>query len=375
MNFNIYNSIILAGVIQGLIFGAIVFMSKRYNHKSVYFLVAMIVTYSLNNLQYYLVDIGWIDYDEFYRNYYFPWVEFTPALLCFYVVSFLYPEEKINRKAKWLFSVFALHFFVSIAYKVFIRVEQKSEYIDTVIENLRYYSAYYAELVTGLFSICILFVLFFKIKNYQKKHISFQQDHIKLELNWLKRTLFLFLVLTLLNMILVVTDLQLFEDVSYYPVWILLTLIIYWLGHVGVYKYGIVKQRRHIRNKRVQKRINQSESKTKHIIIERLKQFLEDEKRFLDASLTLEKTAEALELSQGHLSKIINTELGISFKDYINSLRVEEAKSYLIDNDFSNYTVVAIGLEAGFNSKSAFNSSFKKITGETPSQFKKRHIN
>jgi len=55
-------------------------------------------------------------------------------------------------------------------------------------------------------------------------------------------------------------------------------------------------------------------------------------------------------------------------------LRVEEAKTYLIDNEFANYTLVAIGLEAGFNSKSAFNSSFKKITGKTPSQFKQRHI-
>ena len=89
----------------------------------------------------------------------------------------------------------------------------------------------------------------------------------------------------------------------------------------------------------------------------------------------MEKTAEALELSQGHLSKIINTELGVGFKDYINALRVEEAKTYLLDKEFSNYTLVAIGLEAGFNSKSAFNSSFKKITGETPSQFKKTHIN
>jgi len=56
-------------------------------------------------------------------------------------------------------------------------------------------------------------------------------------------------------------------------------------------------------------------------------------------------------------------------------LRVEEAKLYLTDTDFSNYTLVAIGLEAGFNSKSAFNNSFKKITGQTPSQFKQRHIN
>lgn len=340
-----------------------------------YFLVTIIVTYSFNNLQYYLVDIGFINYDEFYRNYYFPWVEFTPALLYFYVVSFLFLEEKISRKSKWLLSLFGLHFLVSVLYKILVRVESKSEYIEQLAFSLRYYSAYYAELVTGLFSICVLTVLFFKIKNHQKAHSAFQQNHIKLELNWLKITLVLFLILTILNITLVVTDMQLFENISYYPVWILLTLIIYWLGHIGVYKYGIVEERKQIRQKKSVKRAPISESKTKHIIIERLKQFLEAEKRFLDASLTLEKTAEILELSQGHLSKIINKELGISFKDYINALRVDEAKTYLVDDDFSNYTLVAIGLEAGFNSKSAFNSSFKKITGETPSQFKQKHTN
>lgn len=350
-------------------------LSKKYRHISVYFLVTIIVTYSLNNLQYYLVDIGLINYDEFYRNYYFPWVELTPVLLYFYVVSFLFPEKKINRKAKWLWSLFGLHFLVSLLYKVLIRVESTSKDIDYLTGSLRYYSAYYAELVTGLFSICILIVLFFKIKNYKNLHTEFLQNYIRLELNWLKITLFLFLILTILNVTLVVTDMQLFEDISYYPVWILLTLIIYWLGHIGVYKYGIVQERKSIRKNRKTESSVKQESKTKHIIIERLKQFLEDEKRFLDSSLTLDKTAEALELSQGHLSKIINTELGISFKDYINALRVEEAKSYLKDEDFSKYTLVAIGLEAGFNSKSAFNSSFKKITGETPSQFKQKHIN
>jgi len=164
-------------------------------------------------------------------------------------------------------------------------------------------------------------------------------------------------------------------EVSFYPLWIALAGLIYWLGHIGIYKFGIVQQRKNIRKKQIQKKPNLIVGKTKNIIIERLKTYLVDEKRFLDPDLTLEKTARAIELSQGHLSKTINTELEVGFKDYINTLRVEEAKSYLKDTDFSNYTLVAIGLEAGFNSKSAFNASFKKITGETPSQYKQRYSN
>lgn len=375
MSFNIFNSIILAGVIQGLVFGFIVFLSKKYKSKSVYFLATLIVTYSINNLQYYLVDIGLINYDELFKSYYFPWVEFTPALLYFYLVSFLFPEKGINKKEKWLLLLFSIHFIVTIVYKMLVRIESKSDAIEQLVTDLRTYIAYYAELVNAIFSICVLIVLFFKIKYYQKTHSKFEQDHIKLELNWLKTTLFVLLILTILNITLVITDMQFFDDVSYYPVWILVSVVIYWLGHVGIYKYGVREEREEIRNKNKNTKSPIEKGKTKHIIIERLKSYLVEEKHFLDSELTLEKTAQALELSQGHLSKIINTELNVNFKEFINFLRVEEAKNYLIDSEFSNYTLVAIGLEAGFNSKSAFNASFKKLTGTTPSQYKLQYKN
>ncbi|UPT72306.1 MAG: helix-turn-helix domain-containing protein [Flavobacterium sp. JAD_PAG50586_2] len=66
----------------------------------------------------------------------------------------------------------------------------------------------------------------------------------------------------------------------------------------------------------------------------------------------------------------MNTELKTSFPDYINQLRIKEAQYYLKHPDFSNYTLVAIGLEAGFASKTTFNNTFKKVTGMTPSEYK-----
>lgn len=158
---------------------------------------------------------------------------------------------------------------------------------------------------------------------------------------------------------------------SFYPLWIIMATLIYWMGHVGIYKFGILQQRSNIRKK---SRIENSEETgaTKNIIIEQLRNYLVNERQFQDPDLTLEKTAQALDMSQGHLSKTINHELEMSFRDYVNGLRVEEAKRYLQDDTFSNYTLLAIGMEAGFNSKSAFNTSFKKITGLTPSQFKKQ---
>ena len=165
MNFNIFNSIILGGVIQGLIFGAVVLCSKKFKHRSVYFLTILIILFSFNNLQYYLVDIDFIDYNELFANYYFPWADFTPILLYFYVVSFLYPEKRIHKRTKWLFSLFVIHLIISTLYKPLIRIEQKSVQLDELVYNLRYYTAYYAELMTSMFSVCVIVILFIKIRN------------------------------------------------------------------------------------------------------------------------------------------------------------------------------------------------------------------
>ena len=75
-------------------------------------------------------------------------------------------------------------------------------------------------------------------------------------------------------------------------------------------------------------------------------------------------------MSLSHASKLINTFSDYNFSDYINSLRIEQAKKLLSDDSFDQYTIVAIGLESGFNSKSTFYTAFKKFTSQTPSEFR-----
>jgi AraC-like DNA-binding protein len=67
---------------------------------------------------------------------------------------------------------------------------------------------------------------------------------------------------------------------------------------------------------------------------------------------------------------VANSYSSYNFSDFINSLRVEQAKKFLSDNEFSQYTIVAIGLECGFNSKSTFYSAFKNFTSETPTTYR-----
>jgi AraC-like DNA-binding protein len=105
--------------------------------------------------------------------------------------------------------------------------------------------------------------------------------------------------------------------------------------------------------------------------LKRLLQLMEAEKPYLDAELTVSKLAEKLSVPPPHLSQTINERLNQNFIDFINTYRVEEAKRRLVDPSRRHYSVLAIAEEVGFNSKSSFNSVFKKHTRMTPSEFRK----
>lgn len=102
---------------------------------------------------------------------------------------------------------------------------------------------------------------------------------------------------------------------------------------------------------------------------------IEEEKIYRDENLSLSSVAERLNISANYLSQLVNKLSDFNFSDFINRYRVEEAKSSLIHPDFENYTITAIGLEAGFNSRSAFYSAFKKYTGLTPTEFSEKNKN
>lgn len=365
MNFNVWNSLILAGVIQGLIFGMVFLFNKKYRSKSTYYLIAWIVTYSLSNLQYYLLDTGVMNFEAFYDYVYIAWPLLMPALIIMYCHTLFYPDRKISWGERLLFLPFLLGFMLGVAYKILRAVEFKHQGLSDFFILLTPLGEFFAI----IFSVLALIYMLVKVHRFQKSD-SYSSEKVSLQLNWFKITLIL---LSIATIIWAYTEIMYgdSDDISYfYPLWIIVAFLIYWLGHIGMYKYGVNEQRKKIR-KSVRDRYSISEvlpQKNEHI--NSLETYIKGQKNYLNPNLSLESVAAHLELSTGHLSKVINTEMGVSFKDYLNNLRIEEAKLYLKDPDFSNYTLVAIGLEAGFNSKSAFNASFKKITGQTPSQFR-----
>ncbi len=106
--------------------------------------------------------------------------------------------------------------------------------------------------------------------------------------------------------------------------------------------------------------------------LEKLMSYMEDKQPFLSPDVTINDLAEGTRISSHTISQVLNTRLNQNFYDFINSYRVNESLRLLADPGDRRKTIIEILFESGFNSKSTFNAAFKKHTGMTPSEFKRR---
>ena len=101
---------------------------------------------------------------------------------------------------------------------------------------------------------------------------------------------------------------------------------------------------------------------------------MENEKPYLEHDFSLQELSKKISLPSYLTSHIINKGYDTSFSDYINSYRINRVKSKLNSTSYKNIKIAEIAYECGFNSLSSFNTSFKKLTGITPSEYKNNGI-
>jgi AraC-like DNA-binding protein len=92
----------------------------------------------------------------------------------------------------------------------------------------------------------------------------------------------------------------------------------------------------------------------------------------LDSDISLITLADSLGLNPKTLSFVINEHIRKNFNHYINEWRIEEVKKRLDDKAYDHFKMLSIAFDCGFNSKSTFNLAFKKATGLSPSEYRKR---
>jgi AraC-like DNA-binding protein len=108
--------------------------------------------------------------------------------------------------------------------------------------------------------------------------------------------------------------------------------------------------------------------------IENVKAYMQQESPYLDPLLTLQKLATLMQIPSRDLSILINHKIGNHFFDFINRYRIEAAATLLKNKEKRKLAILEILYQVGFNSKSSFNTAFKKQTGLTPTQYRKKHL-
>lgn len=102
---------------------------------------------------------------------------------------------------------------------------------------------------------------------------------------------------------------------------------------------------------------------------EKVEAFMQKNKTYTNPQLSLAELATKLKMPPHLLSKVINEGFDKNFFDFVNTYRIEEFKRRVEDPRFKHYTLLSIAYDVGFNSKTAFNRSFKKITNQTPREY------
>lgn len=156
-----------------------------------------------------------------------------------------------------------------------------------------------------------------------------------------------------------------------HPVFLIFLIAVFPFVAIGISRF--LRTRKRTRKMAEKYKTSALDTERAEEILPKLLALMEKEKIYLNADLTLKKLSERLMIHYNHLSQIVNEKLQHSFNDFINKYRIEEACKKLLDPVEGKKTVLEIAYDTGFYSKSVFNTAFKKFTGMTPSQFKKKH--
>ena len=212
------------------------------------------------------------------------------------------------------------------------------------------------------------------IKQHHKELKKYYSSLEKLHLYRLEITLFTFTLMWLVDLAGFFLLIFIPDGTGYYNFTLIISLSINFIFAILIFYNGmqhpqvLLRQNGNFEKYEKSKLTNQK----KEEYLSKLRLYIEQEKPFLKPSVTLNDFARHLNIPVRDLSQVINEYLHKNFYDLINSYRIEEAKNLLKTS--SNSTILEILFEVGFNSKSAFNTAFKKHTGFTPTRYRNKLI-
>ncbi|WP_158861314.1 helix-turn-helix domain-containing protein [Lunatibacter salilacus] len=347
------------GAIQGVILAVIV-----WNYPQQHKISNRILSLFLLSLVYLYVGPRVLDLiDSPFQRLYYAFRTLAPLFLLFYIQSL---HQKVLQK-KYLLFLLLIPLDTLIAY--FTIKHRLNGQVDSW--DLNILSQIWFILIFALY----LPFIYNQFRQYRFKVLQSVSSTQKIGLKWVNQLFFGFLFIMSFDFILsVVAGRYSFLDGAAASLISILafTVFIYFITIKGKLSPQIYQLRNLPDSPQLDKSpISEEETKQLKLVAKKVHHLMETEKIFREEGLSVKEIADKIEEKPYVVSQAINTCLGKNFFELVNGYRVREAKKLMMDDSLSHLSMVGIAFEAGFSSKTAFNTAFKRHSGMTPSQFKK----
>lgn len=308
--------------------------------------------------------------------YSFPFVAFTYGpLLLLYVKFMTSPLRKFN----WLALLHFIPFLVFFTVSVIFREKPILKDLGRFFVPDRFISLRIVYSVSFFLSVTVYSILtFMEIKKHQdnlKNLVSYTSGVITL--NWLKIVSISFyiayFILFILGGLNIIGNYIPFDP--YFVIFGFIALFSFVYSFYGIKQpviFGEELIREDGEEKKEAEKYVKSGLKTEQakVYLQKLVNYVEEKKPYLDRDLTIHQLAIMTGIPRHYITQVLNEYHKKNFFLFINEYRVEEVIERFSDPKFNFYTILAIAFDAGFNSKTTFNSIFKSLKGMTPSEYR-----
>ena len=370
----IFNILILFGAFQGFILAVILTTTKRLRKASNSFLALLLFALALLNFVSAFEMVPAEDRSLFlsYQPFLFFWL--IPPAVYFFVKYLINPTYQWQRRDHLFFVPFLIElcirgykFSLYLTANYFTPEEAKSfNIINNGFETLAVI-AVISVIVHGIIS----------LRRYEENLYENYAEVESHSLSWLRNLFFAGLVLCAVWFVVALSDFSAATFQFNLAIISLLGLsaLIYYCGYSMIIRQDLLDSPIFAISNEAEQESPSSELSSKaDDYYDQIKNLMTQERIFTDPNLNMSLLSEKTGLSNSYLSQIINQKEGRNFFDFVNSYRVEEVVSMMKDSKYDHYTLLALSQDAGFKSKSTFNAVFKKVTGETPSVYRRNLI-
>ncbi|MEG2160008.1 MAG: helix-turn-helix domain-containing protein [Chryseobacterium sp.] len=373
----IYTTLLNIAIFEGVILGLVILRSSLFNSNSNKYLAYLLFALSFVLLNYVFEIEGTFTTYPFLRFIDdIEWVFLLPVFMFLFIINRIDDTVKKRQKHYLYYIPFVYSSIVSITYDL-SNVAELYKIPDSSIFLLNIF-----RLIQLLFA--VILIPFLPLYSYfMIKHLKDSQEK-----KWVITLLTIIYLLLFVWLTTYMTGVFLGLDISSTMSILALcaTFVMHWTAYIGIYKYKLAKNKVAIYNflnnepaiSLTNLQIVESSTPQEYkesitadnLYFQKLELLCKEQHIYTDSTLNREKVAEKLGISAGYVSQIVNTITGDNFAHYINNYRVEAVKEMISNPEYENYNLLTMGLEAGFTSKTTFYNSFKKVTGQTPNEYK-----